>query len=144
MFDDFFGKSRRRRRSDPFGFSFSPQSDRSVGMRLRQRGGYGAESLFKAQHVLAGDRVRRAPRGQDFKVEPVIGWRSKGFEVRPRYGRAEYHEVKTSSRINPITWELGPVRLSPLQKKTRRRVKKKGRKYVIDRYPRADYYQSTL
>jgi hypothetical protein len=100
--------------------------------RSRAIGRYG-EEMFKINHPF--DKVERAPRGQDFKVRPYKGIDMK--TLRPKYGRTEYHEVKTRGTNAQDLLKgrnTSHQKLSPLQRKTQRRMKKKGTKYAVDEY----------
>jgi hypothetical protein len=115
-----------------FGFRKSKkQRNQERTERSQSIGRYG-EEIFKLSHPL--DRVERTGIGHDYKVRPFKGVDLK--TMRPKYGRPEYHEVKTRGTISTQDLLKGrntsSPRLSPLQRKTQRRMRKKGIKYVVD------------
>ena len=116
-----------------FGFKKSKkQRNRERVDRTQTIGRYG-EEMFKISHPF--DQVERTGRGHDYKVRPY-----KGVDLntmRPKYGRPEYHEVKTrGTNTQDLLGGRNTSRpkLSPLQRRTQRRMKRKGTKYVVDEY----------
>jgi len=116
---DFFKKSKKQR-------------NRERTERAQAIGRYG-EEMFKITHPF--DQVERTGRGHDFKSRPYKGVDLKN--MRPKYGRPEYHEVKTRGTSAQDLFggrSASRPKLSTLQRKTQRRMRKKGTKYVVDEY----------